>query len=74
VIILLVWLWITNPTMLLGAELNAAIERGRAIEAGHDSETEPFLPTSRGPAQPLGAGRPQIVLDLPLGLKLRVVL
>ena len=35
VIIFLVWLWITNTVILLGAELNAEIERGRQIEAGH---------------------------------------
>jgi membrane protein len=44
VIILLVWLWITNVVILLGAELNAEIERGRQIEAGHPPEQEPFLP------------------------------
>jgi membrane protein len=44
VIILLVWLWITNVAILLGAELNAEIERGRQIEAGHPPEREPFLP------------------------------
>ena len=35
VIIFLVWLWITNTVILLGAELNAEIERGRQIESGH---------------------------------------
>src|SRR5215207_10373502 len=38
VIIFLVWLWITNLVMLLGAEFNAEVERGRQIEAGHDPE------------------------------------
>src|SRR5918911_1708043 len=42
VIIFLVWLWITNVVMLLGAEFNAEVERGRQIEAGHDPEGEPF--------------------------------
>lgn len=49
VIIFLVWLWITNLVMLLGAELNAEIERGRQIEAGHDPEREPFLPHREEP-------------------------
>jgi membrane protein len=49
VIIFLVWLWITNLVMLLGAELNAEIERGRQIEAGHDPEVEPFLPHREAP-------------------------
>jgi len=43
VIIFLVWLWITNLVMLLGAEFNAEVERGRQIEAGHNAEVEPFL-------------------------------
>ena len=49
VMIFLVWLWITNVAILLGAELNAEIERGRAIEAGHPPDREPFLP-QREPA------------------------
>jgi membrane protein len=43
VVIFLVWLWISNIMVLLGAELNAELERGRAIEAGHPKEREPFL-------------------------------
>ncbi|CAN5763656.1 hypothetical protein BH20ACT1_BH20ACT1_02650 [soil metagenome] len=43
VITFLVWLWISNITVLLGAELNAELERGRQIEAGHPPEEEPFL-------------------------------
>jgi len=48
-IIFLVWLWLTNLVMLLGAELNAEVERGRQIEAGHDPEVEPFLPHREAP-------------------------
>jgi membrane protein len=44
VIIFLVWLWISNIAVLLGAEFNAEIERGRQIEAGEPAEKEPFLP------------------------------
>jgi membrane protein len=44
VIVFLVWLWISNVAVLLGAEFNAEIERGRRIEAGHPREKEPFLP------------------------------
>ena len=51
VIIFLVWLWITNLVMLLGAELNAEIERGRQIEAGHPPEEEPFLPHREAPKE-----------------------
>ncbi|NMO55915.1 YihY/virulence factor BrkB family protein [Actinoplanes sp. TBRC 11911] len=43
VIAFLVWLWISNIAILLGAELDAELERGRAIAAGHDPGDEPFL-------------------------------
>jgi membrane protein len=42
-IVFLVWLWISNIMVLLGAELNAELERGRAIEAGHPEHEEPFV-------------------------------
>jgi membrane protein len=41
-IVFLVWLWISNIMVLLGAEFNAELERGRAIEAGHPEDREPF--------------------------------
>ena len=44
VIIFLVWLWISNVAVLVGAEFDAEVERGRRIEAGHPEEEEPFLP------------------------------
>jgi membrane protein len=37
--------------MLLGAELNAEMERGRQIEAGHPPEREPFLPPREAPKE-----------------------
>src|SRR4051812_39750969 len=44
VIVFLVWLWISNIAVLLGAEFNAELERGRQMEAGHvDADQEPFL-------------------------------
>jgi membrane protein len=43
VIIFLIWLWISNVAILLGAELNAELQRGRAIEAGHPEDEEPFV-------------------------------
>jgi membrane protein len=43
VVVFLVWLWISNIAVLLGAELNAELERGRRIEAGHPPEREPFV-------------------------------
>jgi membrane protein len=43
VIIFLTWLWISNIAVLLGAEFNAELERGRRIEAGHPADREPFV-------------------------------
>ncbi|HEX2313582.1 MAG TPA: YihY/virulence factor BrkB family protein [Thermomonospora sp.] len=43
VIIFLVWLWISNIALLLGAELNAELQRGRAIAEGHPSDEEPYV-------------------------------
>jgi membrane protein len=43
IVVFLVWLWITNTVILLGAELNAELERGRQIQAGVPAEREPFL-------------------------------
>ena len=43
VIVFLVWLWISNIAVLLGAELNAEAERGRQIEGGMPEDREPFL-------------------------------
>jgi membrane protein len=42
-VIFLVWLWISNIAVLLGAELNAELERGRRIEEGHPADEEPFV-------------------------------
>ncbi len=45
VVLFLVWLWITNVAVLLGAELNAERERSREIEAGEPgAERELQLP------------------------------
>jgi membrane protein len=44
VIVFLVWLWLSNVMILLGAEFNAELERGRAIEAGmRPEDKEPFV-------------------------------
>ena len=56
VIIFLVWLWITNLSILLGAELNAELERARVIEAGHPPDhrsrsSSPAAPQSRRTAR-----------------------
>ncbi|MGZ4185461.1 MAG: YihY/virulence factor BrkB family protein [Solirubrobacteraceae bacterium] len=49
VIVFLVWLWITNTVILLGAELNAELERARQIEGGLPPDREPFLPPRSEP-------------------------
>jgi len=38
VVAFLVWLWISNLAVLLGAELNAELERGRELESGVPQE------------------------------------
>jgi membrane protein len=50
IIIFLVWLWLTNVAALLGAELNAELERRRQIEKGVPPEREPFLPPRDEPS------------------------
>jgi membrane protein len=42
VIIFLIWMWISNVAILLGAEFNAELERSRAIAGGHPPDQEPF--------------------------------
>ena len=44
VIVFLTWLWITNNVILLGAEVNAELERSRQIQGGlTPPDREPFL-------------------------------
>jgi membrane protein len=44
VVVFLVWLWISNIVILLGAEFNAELERERAIEEGmRPEDKEPFV-------------------------------
>jgi membrane protein len=44
VIIFLIWLWVSNIMVLLGAEFNAELQRGRAIQAGmKPADKEPFV-------------------------------
>ncbi|WP_374271058.1 YihY/virulence factor BrkB family protein [Actinoplanes sp. M2I2] len=44
VAIFLVWLWISNIAILLGAELDAELHRSRAIAAGLPPGQEPYVP------------------------------
>jgi len=44
VVAFLVWLWITNIAVLLGAELNSELQRSQQIEAGRDAPLDqPYL-------------------------------
>lgn len=42
VVIFLVWLWVSNIAVLLGAEVNAELEHGKAIAEGLPEEVMPF--------------------------------
>ena len=44
VIILLLWVWLTNLALLLGAEIDAEIERSRQLQAGIEAEEVLQLP------------------------------
>jgi len=57
VIVFLIWLWISNIALLLGAELNAETERGRQIEAGHPEDRVFFIePRDTKKLKPTSAG------------------
>jgi membrane protein len=43
IIIFLVWLWISNIAVLLGAEFNAELQRARAIDSGLPEHEEPYV-------------------------------
>jgi membrane protein len=43
IIVFLVWLWITNIAILLGAEFNAEAEHQRLIQAGLPEDVQPFV-------------------------------
>jgi membrane protein len=43
VIVFLTWLWISNIAVLLGAELNAELERGRRLEKGESAGDDPYV-------------------------------
>jgi membrane protein len=53
VVVLLVWLWLTNVALLLGAELNAERERGRELAVGvPGAEREIQTAPRRAPGAP----------------------
>jgi membrane protein len=55
VIVFLVWLWISNLAILIGAEFDAEVQRGRAMRAGHPPDAEPYLQ----PRDEAAEGRPK---------------
>lgn len=44
VIVMLLWLWILNMSLLFGAEFDAEVERGRELQAGIEAEETIQLP------------------------------
>jgi membrane protein len=44
VIVFLLWLWLANCALLLGAEFDAELERGRQLQAGIEAEEDIQLP------------------------------
>jgi membrane protein len=44
VVVFLLWLWLTNLALLIGAELDAELERGRQLQAGIAAEETIQLP------------------------------
>jgi membrane protein len=58
VIVFLVWMWITNLAVLIGAELNAETERAREIEAGVPGAEEQIkAPYRDEPKEPVSGER-----------------
>jgi membrane protein len=58
VIVFLVWMWLTNVAILLGAEFDAEMARERAIAAGLPRHAEPYLPLRQVPAESLALRMP----------------
>ncbi|GAB2673993.1 YihY/virulence factor BrkB family protein [Nocardia goodfellowii] len=65
VAVFLVWLWISNIAVLLGAEFDAELARGRRIEEGMPPDEEPFLPPRQEATDDSDASRES--LDEPRG-------
>jgi membrane protein len=42
-VVFLVWLWVSNIAVLLGAELDAELARERGVQAGNTPDCEPYL-------------------------------
>jgi membrane protein len=49
IIVFLIWLYLSNSALMLGVEINAEVQRGRQLQAGHPYPEPPLLP--RQPAE-----------------------
>ncbi|MCU1457252.1 MAG: ribonuclease [Actinomycetia bacterium] len=56
VIVFLVWLWLTNLALLLGAEFNAEIERSRELAEGQSDAADTIQLPPRDPPKPRNTG------------------
>jgi membrane protein len=48
-IVFLIWLWVSNISILLGAEFDAELARELSIQAGEPADKEPYLPLRNSP-------------------------
>ncbi len=60
VIIFLVWMWLTNVAVLIGAEFDAELARERAIASGLPPRSEPYLPLRDVPMEEVAQPHPDI--------------
>ena len=70
VIVFLLWLWLANCALLLGAEFDAELERGRQLQAGIEAEEDIQLPP-RDTRKALKAEK-QEQQDVELGRRIRL--
>ncbi|MEU8080413.1 YihY/virulence factor BrkB family protein [Catellatospora citrea] len=52
IIVFLIWLWISNIALLLGAEFDAELHRERAMSEGHPADQEPYVELRDEPKDP----------------------
>jgi len=61
IIVFLIWLWVSNLALLLGAELDSEVQRERAVAGGHPAGQEPYLPLRDASKVPSDAPAPEAV-------------
>jgi membrane protein len=69
-VVFLLWLWITNLALLLGAELDAELERSRELQAGLPAEELIQLPVRDNRGSEKAAGKKRA--DVDRGRRLRL--